>query len=385
MPSFQLWLPTVGYSLTATEVDKESAFKLWRGESRIWLLPGTQSPIRWSDNLGWWSWQSAVPAANLDCLDIFYVTKNGQVAGPNAEKRFPNGSVNGLLMNWLNVEWVCPVGESLEIRFPFTLQVPEFDRRRVTYKEVVVSYQSLPAIPLVAHEWISPMLAFERSADAQNYSLSTADSDLNHLGDDGSQFMDAIFQCPHQLAPLVPGGDFRTILCAQHQMAEISRKSKTDRSGALREAHVAAMPYVSMGYLPRELGWLCLHDPSIWENVVENDSALVRLLYENARKRFRLYCNTFEESQRSREWESVMGQLVPIRRAWGIVGLFWALFLEKLERHQLQACSRCDRIIEGTRGKRFCGPDDDQECYRQRRAHDKCRSRGGRTSEQQDL
>ena len=55
----------------------------------------------------------------------------------------------------------------------------------------------------------------------------------------------------------------------------------------------------------------------------------------------------------SGEWPGTLGRFTSIRRAWGIGGLFWALFLEQLEHCQIQECSRCGRIIQGNQGKRF--------------------------------
>jgi len=382
--SFQLWLPTVGYSLTTSIGDRERAFSIWRGESRIWLLPGVKSPVRWRDKRSWWSWQVAVPAENLDCLDIFYVRGDGLVAGFNAEKRFPDSSVSNLLKNWFNVEWVCPVGDSLDIRFPVTLQMPQFDGRGVTWTEVVISYEAALTLPSRADEWLSPILDDGRSAIPQFHSPRTPNRQHTDHGGEAPEYLEAIFRCPQQLAPLVPGRDFRHILWAQEQMTEIIQNSKTDELGALRKASTAAMPYLSVGCLPRELEWLCPLYPTIWGKTEEEDSTRFKSLYPKAQSHFDLRHDTLDDSLRSGEWENVMGQLIPIRRAWGIVGLLWTLFLEKLSRNELQACLRCDRILEGTRARKYCGEDDDEACYRRRRADDQYYSRVRRSQKEKD-
>src|SRR5262245_26125800 len=61
MRPFQLWLPSVGYSLKETAADQQRAFAAWLGESRVWLLPWAEEPVRWPDKATWWGRQLAVP------------------------------------------------------------------------------------------------------------------------------------------------------------------------------------------------------------------------------------------------------------------------------------------------------------------------------------
>lgn len=70
---------------------------------------------------------------------------------------------------------------------------------------------------------------------------------------------------------------------------------------------------------------------------------------------------------------------VSIRRAWGPLGLFWALLLERLESLQsFLVCERCQRPIVGKKGKRFCSSKDNPACYLKRRASDRKHSRSRR-------
>jgi hypothetical protein len=82
---------------------------------------------------------------------------------------------------------------------------------------------------------------------------------------------------------------------------------------------------------------------------------------------------SLKEAIESGEWQMGMGRYVEITRAWGMVGLFWALVLEELKKGRPHTCERCQRPLEGR--KKFCGPKDDLSCYRNRRALDRARER----------
>jgi hypothetical protein len=56
------------------------------------------------------------------------------------------------------------------------------------------------------------------------------------------------------------------------------------------------------------------------------------------------------------DWQQWLAKPVPIRRAWGPVGLLWSLLIDRLgARRSFTVCELCDRIIAGKDGKRFCG------------------------------
>jgi hypothetical protein len=71
-------------------------------------------------------------------------------------------------------------------------------------------------------------------------------------------------------------------------------------------------------------------------------------------------------------------QLVPVRRCWGVEGLFWALLIDRLESGRpFNLCERCGRPLPKPR--RLCGPNDNRECFtaqareRQRQARERQR------------
>jgi hypothetical protein len=99
-------------------------------------------------------------------------------------------------------------------------------------------------------------------------------------------------------------------------------------------------------------------------------------VFEAAQNRFRLKAHDFDESLQSGEWDRVMGRQVNIRRAWGMLGLFWALLIDELEaRRPFPICKRCGWIMQGRQDKRFYGPNDNKCCHLKRGAERQRKSR----------
>jgi hypothetical protein len=76
-------------------------------------------------------------------------------------------------------------------------------------------------------------------------------------------------------------------------------------------------------------------------------------------------------------WSEKMREPIPVRRAWGLIGLFWFLLIETLEDHlRFGSCRRCGRFLkQTTKRKVFCGPGENVGCYRDRRAATRRKSR----------
>lgn len=87
---------------------------------------------------------------------------------------------------------------------------------------------------------------------------------------------------------------------------------------------------------------------------------------------FGITARTLEEALRSEK----LNELVPVTRAWGGIGLLWALLIDRLEAALAIRTCECGTILRGRR--KVCGPDDNVDCYRARRSEDKRRSRNRR-------
>jgi hypothetical protein len=379
MRPFQLWLPVVERSSREAAADKERAFAAWQRESCVWLLPSVEEPQRWQAGKHWWSWHLAVPGFPSNRVDIFHITKDGEAVGPEAKTRFPRGCVEGLLEAWLNLD-LAPIGDrSRESPQPFRLLKPWFDCPEVTYEEELFGYIGPSDAELAEYLDADPACWEERSTERSSHSLGSTGHKHNDAENEVPQSPQAILQCPQRLATLPYSRlFFEDIIVAQEQMAGIAQKCREDRRGALWEAREAAMLYVTQGLITRGSHWLWSMGPTLWKTARGDDSKAFRLLFENAHQEFGINAREIKTAMRSGEWPGTMGQLILIRRAWGIIGLFWALFLERLENNQLQRCLLCDQLIPGKKGKKFCGPADNKVCFRQRRANHQRTSRANR-------
>lgn len=166
-----------------------------------------------------------------------------------------------------------------------------------------------------------------------------------------------------ELFPMLPGPDD---LFAQAQMIEIAGRSNTNIEQALGDARVASADWVSEGRTTLYLAWL--------EPIIENEGEEAALFAAEAE--YDLIADGLEQGLTSSDWREVLGRAMPIRRAWGVTGLCWALLLDHLEsQRSYRHCERCARLIQGQRNKRFCSEEDNQDCFRGRRAEDRRRGR----------
>jgi hypothetical protein len=365
MPALQVWLPTWGPSLNFPEValDAQRAYRAWQGEQTVWLLQDLQTPGRWREGQ---QWHLAVPATLLDRVDVYHVGENGYVYGPNAEARFPNGRVEGLLDAWLNVEqsggvrW-APAPERLPWRRPHV------HGEVVEYREGMVRVCGggiAPIVQLDAHgrgkaQWPPPGHPGTISPDAESHACYTSQPG------DGVHGIHMLLRWPGPLEALFPVMSGLDDLAAQAQLAQIARQSAGDPLRALQRAREVAAPYLTYGRTTQEYAWF-------WPTLLERGEQGMRFAAEG---RFRLCARSLTEAFGSKAWREVMTQSVSIRRVWGATGLLAVLLLDRLAAYQsIQSCERCDRILQGKRKKWVCRRTENLTCFHQRRAEDERRS-----------
>jgi hypothetical protein len=198
----------------------------------------------------------------------------------------------------------------------------------------------------------------------------------------------------YPLTALLPFGGGLDVLLAQPKMVAVAERSTKDPEGARQEAREAAGPYLSMGVTTHELSWfmptlIALHhtvnERTPRETAQERPSGGFQweLAVDLARERFGLEAHDYIQAVQSGEWDRKMRAPIPIKRAYGAVGLFWGLLLDRLEVHvPFRPCERCHYIFEGKRRgkktKRVCGPYDNKGCYNLRKAEAMRRSRARR-------
>jgi hypothetical protein len=354
----QLWIPDIGGSLLNSSVfsDVQRAYLAWRGETSVWLLPEPNDLRRWTDTQGS---HVAVAAAFCEHVCVYHVGENGYVYGRGAALRFPDGRVDSLLSTWLNAEKLRLI-QGRPLPSGIQAQIPRRTPDGVRYEEVVYPFGAVQVPPIG----------------------TAADSETQER---------YVVWWMEPLTALFPlGSDFEPLrhLAAMQEIVQVSANHPRD---ALKRAQILMVPYVQEGYSRREDAWFL---PTMCERgkrdglqwVVREVSARAKISSSNGFSReFTSYglrdAASIDEVLASPGWHELLREEIPVRRAWGPIGLFWALLLNDLEqRVTYRSCERCGWVIRGRHGKRLCGPDDNGECYRGRRRQDQRRSRDRRTT-----
>jgi hypothetical protein len=387
MKPLQIWLPRFGESIKFPETSRDAmrAFESWHGELVVWMLREASKPVRWRLNgIG----QLAIPSEEIfDRIDIAHMSEDGLIYSPTTKDMMPP-TVEGLLDAWLNVEksggvsLVDPL-KSITVVAPFVDSEGKIATRKRTITFDPGAYIPLDSVNRETDEvrlkWPpegSPSPVSPEAESAKRFPLKELEADPSiAVTEQGDRALRAFLRWPGVLASMMPLLSGPDDILAQSQMVTCARQSASDLPGALRTAIVAAQPYMFDGHstvehtlfrptrerkglshvLLKAEEWGLTIPPQMsrqWD-----DNVLNRVLEQD-------------------DWQQWLAKLVPIRRAWGPVGLFWSLLIDRLgTQRSFKACELCDRIIAGKDGKRFCGKNDDVECFNRRRAIDQRRSR----------
>lgn len=389
MRPLQVWVPSLGGSIYLPEVERDArrAFDAWQGEGTVFLLPDLKAPVRWPEGGSPRPNVLAIPAERFERLDVYHVAENGEIAGKQATVRFPGANVEGLLDAWLNTRAELYTAPNV-----VTVSVPSFEGREVQYRDVTVPRPPRPAIPVVHvdEETHSLTVRWPPEAPALRTVSPEAESrerygNLRRIDVDGLPLLlspsdpsyrslDLLFRWPEPLAHVYPLGAGIDDLAEHATMIQLARKSTENLQGVLREASNSAASYIAEGQSTLELVWW-------WPRyfaTVRQGLAIENLLFD-LESRFGIAASTLEEAMASNRWKEVASRPIPVRRVWTATGLFYALLLDRLEqRRPFCVCARCNRIIRGSRGKKYCGPKDNEACFLERRAEDQRRSRSRR-------
>jgi hypothetical protein len=395
----QLWLPQLSASLGRPEIsrDFQRAVTEWCGEATVWLSPEFTTIHRWSNDH---DVELALPSEAVDRLDVYHIDEKGRVAGPHADQRFPRGRIHGLLSAWLNVG---ELGGCRSVPAPqgFSIVFPDLSGDDVGYSRVTIAVEPGPTFPQTIDEAASRFrvswppegraLPATLLPDGESMALnppvskSTDDEGVRLVTyADGTVAEQVVNRWPAPLNPLMGVFSAFDDLATQRRMTTIARHSAKDLDGALGASRAAAAAYVTPAYVPRAIVWLYatwVHagpKPILFraqELGVPADT--LRKAYAAHRAGTLQRQDVLAELDRFPQWRNAMAEPVKVHRVWGPLGLFWALLLDQLEARRLfQSCNRCGRLLQGRRGRRFCGPEDNIGCHRARRAADQRRSRG---------
>jgi hypothetical protein len=385
MKPLQVWLPWLGASVGAPVVsrDIQRAFREWSGHDVLYLLPGLRDPERWQLPMGnAWMRCGAVPAEHQDAITIFHVGPNGYVFAPFHPRALHGYAVGDLLNRWLNLK-VDQIRMLAAV--PIVVAFPGVAKGKVARRGKKVGYERVsarpapgPAFPMdvvgdaddgveIIFRWPPEDTGLPSvHPDAESTEIAGNRISLDINGTPGVIDVDTGEWNPHimfvwpepfdqMIGPLAGFDPFH----AREAMRSVA--TMKDRAAALAKAKTLATPYVSPGVSTCERAqfWptaLQVHRPG------EEFKAFWEPLGIDAR--------TFEDALGSKKlWESI-----PVVRAWGGIGLMWALLIERLESEvPIRVCPRCGTFLGGRR--KVCGKEDNPACLKGRRAEDQRRSR----------
>lgn len=400
MDAIQVWLPTVGRSLGDPRVmaDLQRACEPWRNETWVYTVPGLPELVRqWPTPFGT---AMAVRADLTESFAVFHVGANGMIYGRRQEVVFatdeagtreafteitalPERPAQELLDAWLNL----PHGNDLHVckkvrEWMGALQVPMFDDAgKVTGYEVHQFARGAgPSYALVpdgdgALQWripTGPDCAPSVFPDAESMLRDYGSPDGGRRRPSAAGFKGKPDQVDIRIGgplaflfPIWVGLDVQFNLIKMLAMMRIA-----DPMSALAESRRHAARYLSQGTSTWELTWF-------WPTVAQ--LGLQPTLW-NAAAQFRLPAvRTLNQASKSPQWRNKMAEPVPVTRAYGPIGLFWALLLDRLSQGRVhEVCAACGRVLPVARGKRrrFCTKDEAIECFKRRQREQRRQSRG---------
>ena len=423
MRPIQVWLPHVSRSPHHADVrsDIGRAFQQWNFEQVVFFAPNVHTTFRW-DELSIRA--MALQTEHANRVDIYHCGENRFVAGPLSTRRFPSGNIDGLLDLWLNLE----TDDLWEPPDKLTVPWPEDLGNRVKMVDAAVEFSRAHLIPVEDFtrdvstlKWPPGGHLFPNSVSMEAESFQYFEHMSGRLPHYGPihwgtasflyAFRAVVFLAPEihfgvrsprleipqvlrydregyiilgvlkaaprwgeTFAPMFPTGGGLDDLLARRTMAEVARLSATKLNDALERVKTEAAPYISETWIPKSASWL---GPTAVGGQVRGDAE--GAILTEAESRFGVSFANLDEARKSSEWESLLASREKVTRVWGVTGLFWALLIERLDAgRRFGQCDRCGRIIHGRKGKKYCGPGDDPDCYRRRRAADKRRGRDDR-------
>jgi hypothetical protein len=314
----------------------------------------------------------AIDGDYLERLDVFHVGENGYVWGPGMAHVFPRGHVGGLLPEWLNVS------DRPIYRAPHaaTVMAPDPKLDGIQYRELAIQFLPMGALPIqvtdqkvgrIEAHWPPegaplPVVSVDQetreSAGAPGpLVLIPGSAATGWIRGDGPPAVCVVSGWPPPFDVLVPAGSGLDSALHWARMSQIAAMSETRPDQALLEGQNHSRSFLT----PGSSSWDHAYLWPIYAKEGAEGAAIAATMH------FGLPDLTLPELLASSEWLDRAARPIPVLRAWGGVGLMWALLLEQLEQgRRFGHCEACGRIISRWKGRRFCHRDENSECVRRR-------------------
>jgi hypothetical protein len=362
MTPIQLWLPTFfgGNARPELQRDMQRMFRARRTERVMWSVPSWKGPPCWTQCR---EGVSCLNGDDLECAVIFHIGENGMVVGPGAAA-FPDQSITGLLDHWLRGDFVRVVEVNPDA--PLRIKVPQLVDGGVELADAELAVPDEFSLPPFTHidrerlyvQW-PPRHDMPTTVSPEMESVRLLSGRRS-----GSPPLRYAWQAPFdELGPLLISLDD---VHARDRMRQIAEDSGDDCAKALARATTEARGWISEGRASVNETWL---QPLLLKE--SEQDALVAIYARYGKEVYSL-----EQVYRSEKLRQHLSTPMPILRAWGVPGLMWALLVDRLQGAQpYRTCKRCGKLISGRGHKLYCSAAENPECFQDRRAEDKRRSR----------
>ena len=375
MTPIQVWFPRFNGGVRSLDLqrDMHRAFRAWDGEYVVWTMPGWTNVERWIERGG--MSVLGIPGDCFERVNIAHVGDNGKLVYPDVPES-AGYSTDRLLDLWLNGDG--PTLEQVPVDDRITTTGPVVEDGSVFMATMTLRTGSSGWLPIVGTGELSGSSENERVAltqwppendGLQTVSPETESAELNPSSNHPPRSLPVRQVWPRPFTGMMPYFSSLDDLYARDLMRDIAIDSSEDIARAKVRAETEAQPWLSTGWSTVKHTW--------FEPVLAHEGLNGALIA--AEMRYRLEAGSLEEASQREDWREVMRQRVPVRRAWGVPGLMWTLFLDSLNASMpFRHCERCRRLIRARSNRRFCSAKDNEKCYLARRREDRRRSRQSR-------
>jgi len=376
MRPMQVWVPALGNSVGLPWVrrDMQRAYEAWRDEEVMFLVPGLAEVRRWLmtlEKLEANSAVAAVPGEHPETVFVLHLSANGYLW---KSLQTPAWRIDGLLEAWLNFD--VQNGRLISPPSP-TMWLPSVENgvlverdKAIRFESIVVETAAPPTVPIsildeerreIGIHWPPDErwpATVHPDAEAADYPPQYSDGTDRADEDGGPRGL--YYWWPPPFGFLFGLGAGLDVFKALVDMRKISAEAAKGRQAALSRARLRASDYLSEG------------DSTLWSAVILPTALALGPdgFTAAAWETHGIIATDLAEASKSPR----ANERVPVVRAWGGIGLLWALLIDRLESDRpFHTCELCGRLLSARR--KVCGKRDDARCYKSRRAADKRRSR----------
>lgn len=354
MRPIQVWLPELvaNQDLIYATKDRESAYRLWNGEDIVWFMPGLNEPRRWAED---GVYHLAVPANDFDRAFVYHIADDGEPFGPHAAETFSTLDVPQLLNSWLN--WwgkICGFAPS-----SLSMKVPDLKRAQPEYREEEILIG--PRVDSADAEEDTDEASIFWGASAIERVLASPPGSpkrpqrLHSLSQSDEMCARLAYSWPEPIGALMPKLASEYELSQQLHFRDLALASDNDPEG-VRDA------------VKKFSGTYLIEEGTTLRGALEFKPMLHRAKEEgflmHMEGKYNIEIESLQDLDRP-DFRRLYAERIPIRVAWGPLGLFWALLLDRLENYTAtRECRGCGVIFAiARRNQLYCG---DADCSKAR-------------------